>query len=435
MDFKKIKKQFDKKNENLNDRGERETNEKIKPKTNEMYDNLRYHISKMSNDDESYRQKMMKLNKSYVKKDELRQKMPSTTSMLRTNLNRDNAMEDTLAYPRSFQLVKKSVAREDNMIEPVKYRDAVEEMDFDNLISKLNNILTEKAKELQFIIQNTEKSGPVNLSSSKIRNYYDKFTNNGAVIAEYNNLMRTYLKPSLAKNSKIIYQSKLQQLNPLISTLEFGCREVIDNLTTSRSQYAVDTGAEAVVLLNSQSLYNSIKNQLNSNSFKLLDQSQLQASLRDVVADLPYTTQASLKNIINSDNRKQISLIKPELAENKLGFYKSIIGELLYIKYETQPTSRQINLELSKIMKISPNDVVGQIKLLINQLDSDIHTDAYNESVLLNDAENDLLSLSPIDFAGRDAQQQIIEQHKADLSRYGDLIDKLASLENKLVNG
>jgi hypothetical protein len=296
MDFKKIKKQFDKRNENLNDRGERETNEKIKPKTREMYDNLRYHISRMSNDDESYKQKMMKLNKNYVKKDELRQRMPSTTSMLRTNLNRDNAMEDTLAYPRSFQLVKKSVADEDNLIEPVKYRDVDEELNFDANIASLVSMLTEKARQLEDVLRyegiRLDRNLP-DLEERLIEKNFVAFNNMGSLLSGYNSLVREYAKPSLAKSSKVIFQSKFVELHPLLETINFGISSLIDLF--QHPVKGLVRVRECLILLHSQSIIKSMINQIDSNSYRTLDQQIMNATFKNVVADLPVDQQIAIK--------------------------------------------------------------------------------------------------------------------------------------------
>lgn len=296
MDFKKIKKQFDKRNENLNDRGERETNEKIKPITKGMYDNLRHHISRMSNDDESYKQKMMKLNKSYVKKDELRQRMPSTTSMLKTNLNRDNAMEDTLAYPRSFQLVKKSVADEDNLIEPVKYRDVDEELNFDANIASLVSMLTEKARQLEDVLRYEglrQEDGLQPLDEKLTEKNFTLFNNMGALLSGYNSLVREYARPSLAKSSKVVFQSKFIELHPLLETINFGISSLIDLF--QHPIKGLVRVRECLILLHSQSIIKSMINQIDSNSYRTLDQQIMNATFKNVVADLPVDQQIAIK--------------------------------------------------------------------------------------------------------------------------------------------
>jgi hypothetical protein len=305
MNFTKIKKDFDKKNDNLNNRYEDNSIEKSKQNNKSMFDKLRQNIKRLSdNDNEEFKLKMERLNNKFVKKDNMRNLLPNKTDMLRTRLNNEAVENDRLAYPRSFKMVQKAVADEDNLIEPVKFRNVDDEMSFDSNLLNLNNILTEKARQLEDLLryEGLENSGEDIPQAQQLKMQRDAvtFNNMSTVISGYNGLVREYIKPSLAKSSKIIFQNKFVELEPILQTINFGISKLIEEFRDPvRGLKGV---REVLIYLDTQAIIKSMLDQINSKSYRLLDKNIINSAFKDAVSDLPRNEQVALKRSYMTDD-------------------------------------------------------------------------------------------------------------------------------------
>ena len=258
---------------------------------------------------------------------------------------------------------------------PEPFRDIEEEMTQDDLIATLNNILTEKARNLEYIM---DSFGDASSSQLK-RTPFESFINNGKLLSSYNSLMRAYLKPTLAKSSKIVLANKIQQLEPLFKTIEYGIHQLIIDIYQRAPAKGIQARPTDILsLIKCEALYKAIKESIYQRSYKIIDDSVINFTIRDVVRGYPLRMQEKL----NLTNDSPTPVFKYDLSntatKEKVDRYEQQIinvdGEIA--KIETNIATEEKELVGKQALVQTGKDM---IKLYKDELDKDIDSKTGNK--------------------------------------------------------
>lgn len=354
-----IKKDFDKKNINYRKMVlDNSIIEKDRIPRQRLMDTLQAKVAYLEGRNDNVSKKLDKINKNVAVKD-LNYRVPDYMRNINRYQNNGAVKDEYLQYPRTFNMIKLANTENTNDKYLEKFRDVDAEAKQDVLIETITNILTEKIKELEFLISVNGSIAP-----SQNRQIFNKFTNNGPLTTNYNQLVKLYTTPTISKSSsKEILASKFVKLNEYISAIEMGIKELLLKpgfTTPSTKNFIKDTG-EIMTLLRTEAIYRHIREQIFNNSYKMITPEELNVSLLNTVQDLSYYQQQSLrdKGILNKSLiQSNIEDTDPEL-EQLIKLWSDI-----FIKENGRdPTGGEISRIVRQFKKLNKKQIKDQLKI------------------------------------------------------------------------
>jgi hypothetical protein len=243
---------------------------------------------------------------------------------LRDRQIREVLDEDLNINRRVNDITRNKVRLSEETVAPKKTRDLEIEVSVDKLIENLNKTLEGKITALEYLLTRITR-GEGEIGDAEGRRAFNAVVNNGDFITSYNQLIRLYTQPSLARATTEMIRTKFQEIKDNIDALIYGLSESV--------QYLFELGTpdkDIFQLVRSQAIYDFVKNALyRGSSYKIIEQGDISASVPNVLADLSDVQRAELKRLSQGDLREQ-SLLKLPIAieddEKRLEALEAEIG-------------------------------------------------------------------------------------------------------------
>lgn len=320
-----------------------------------LFNNLRADVARMEGFDKKQQidNRVSKIERKAVNREREILKNPEYSSMLHQRINNDAVNSENLIYPRTLNLIKMRNRETEGQPMPEPFRDIDEEMTQDDLIASLNNILTEKARDLEYVM------GSFGDTSTQIkRSPFESFVNNGKLLSSYNSLMRAYLKPTLAKSSKVVLANKIQQLEPLFKTIEYGIHQLIIDIYDRAGTKGIQARpTDLLSLLKCEAVYRAIKESIYQRSYKIIDEDVINFTIRDVVRGYPDRVQVKLFMV----NDNPTPVFKYDLKNTDADILTgNIIGQIKDIEKTLLSVASTINTEEKNNVGREGNKLKGQ---------------------------------------------------------------------------
>ena len=231
---------------------------------------------------------------------------------LRNKQIREVLDEDMNVNRRVFDREKEQVRVFQENILPKKTRDMEAEIGVDKLVEGINKILENKLSSLEYLL--SKITGSSDIGDAEGRRSYNAIISNGDFITAFNQLVRVYTTQGISRNSQEIIKVKFQEIKPNIDAIIYGIEELI--------QYLFESGKsdkEIFQLVRSQAVYQIVKDQLyRSASYKIIEQGDIEVSIKEVLAELSDVQRAELKDISGRDITERSLLKLPiEIGDNE----------------------------------------------------------------------------------------------------------------------
>jgi len=202
--------------------------------------------------------------------------------------------EDMNINRQVFDREKEQVRVFQEDVLPKKTRDIEAEISVDKLIETLNKILENKLTSLEYLL--SKIVGTKDIGDAEGRRSYNNVINNGDFIIAYNQLVRVYTLSGLSRASQEAIKVKFQEIKPNLDAIVYGLQELIQYLFESGK-----TDKDIFQLVRSQAVYELVNKQLyTGTSFKNIDQTDINISVKEVLSDLSDVQRAELKDISES---------------------------------------------------------------------------------------------------------------------------------------
>ena len=222
---------------------------------------------------------------------------------LRDRQIREILDEDKIINQRVFDREKEQVRVFDEVVLPKKTRDVDAEIGVDKLIESINKILENKISSLEYLL--SKITSTKDIGDAEGRRSYNNIISNGDFITAFNQLVRIYTTVGISRNSQEIIKVKFQEIKPNIDAIIYGIEELV--------QYLFESGKsdkEIFQLIRSQAVYQIVKDQLyRSSSYKIIEQGDIQVSIREVLSELSEVQRMELRDISEGEFTER-SLLK-----------------------------------------------------------------------------------------------------------------------------
>jgi len=200
--------------------------------------------------------------------------------------------EDRRIYHQVFDREKEQARVFNEVVSPKGERDISTEVKVDSEIDRLKGLLDNKIVIGEGIIAPRVGKDPKGKD-------LERFNLSVADITRtYNDIVRNAIRPDVRSSTRDMVKTKLQELNSLINTLVYLVPEVmldvIRNPPVAGGMNADFNKMRAVIpvlgsLLNQYGVYATISKQLSRNSFKPIDNYDIQASINNFINSRPIT--------------------------------------------------------------------------------------------------------------------------------------------------
>jgi hypothetical protein len=187
-------------------------------------------------------------------------------------------------------LQNKQVQQFSESLKPKNQRDLGTEVNVDKAVENINRTLEAKLGALEFVVQNINpqnRGGDQDLATAVNRNtFYNSLSqvnNSGDVIPLWNSIVRSYQVQGISRETQQVLKVKVQELSPNLEAINYGLNQAIDTIF----EYRIMRPQFAVVIFNllrTLSVYNEIKNQVDSNPprFEILSVELLDRAFRNI---------------------------------------------------------------------------------------------------------------------------------------------------------
>jgi len=194
-----------------------------------------------------------------------------------------------------FERQKQSVKQFDDNAKPKTMRDTEAEISVDKGLEQMKIVLNKKVQTLDYFISNINSFKGFDPKSTtkneRVRETLTSITNYGDVLTAYNNIVRAYTKQGLSDTSKMIIQTKFQEIDPELKALIFGMNEVLNYLFGSEGISSVVNRIDKSVfgILHSLSVYRCIADQLKVNNYKVIENIDMETSFKQILSEQSET--------------------------------------------------------------------------------------------------------------------------------------------------
>lgn len=214
------------------------------------------------------------------------------TNDLRNRQVREILDEDINIYKQVIDRQFKSVEAYDEIVSEKKERDLEAEVSIEKIILQLQLKLQREVQQAEYLLSASEQRWDERKNDKDIDNLY---SHTGEILTLYNSAMRLYLKAGLSKDSQESIKIKLLQLNqPLNASLQ-ALESVIDFMF---SNGYVDN--KLFWIFNTKSILETIKNQINGTRFKIIDNSDIMATFKNLAGLQSQERIKILKELMNT---------------------------------------------------------------------------------------------------------------------------------------
>jgi hypothetical protein len=216
--------------------------------------------------------------------------------------------------------------------------------------------------------------------------------------------LRAYIKPTLAKSSKIVLANKIQQLEPLFKTIEFGIHQLIIDIYDRATLKGIQARpTDLLSLIKCEAIYKAIKESIYQRSYKIIDEDVINFTIKDVVRGYPDRVQVKLFMV----NENPTPVFKYDfkntdadiLANNIIGQIKDVEKTLLSVASAIS-TEEKDNINRENVKIKGQNAIAGWE----NELKTKISTKT-GKALSVNDIKNrrDAIAKTQQQILGLDA--------------------------------
>ena len=308
------------------------------------------------------------------------------TNDLRNRQVREILDEDINIYKQVIDRQFKSVEAYDEIVSEKKERDLEAEVSIEKIILQLQLKLQREVQQAEYLLSASEQRWDERKNDKDIDNLY---SHTGEILTLYNTAMRLYLKAGLSKDSQESIKIKLLQLNqPLNASLQ-ALESVIDFMF---SNGYVDN--KLFWIFNTKSILETIKNQINGTRFKIIDNSDIMATFKNLAGLQSQERIRILKDLMNTTTPLKIRTFfnyplddydlmdKVQQLESEMGVDMSKVKGVPIARAQFLVDEAQKNIPQYKVLsqrKSELESIIDEKERELVDLDLDI-TDADNIS-------------------------------------------------------
>ena len=367
--------------------------------------------------------------------------------------------EDLNLGRRVFAMTEKQVKAFDESVLPKGNKDIQSEIAVDKLLEALQRLLESKTIALETLLSRAGKQKDI---KGEFRDAYNRVVINGDVVSLFNQVI-SVLNSNLARTSYDSIKVKLQDLKPNIDAIDYGLGQLIQSFFAA----GVVEEKQIARLTQAQAVYRLIRNQLNTTQYRLINPSEIDVGVREVLSELSEFQRSTLLEFQNSPVAEDKSLLnlpitldqnrqRIQALESELGFTLPVrlkekldrlqpsdekeafenIKELQLAKGtslaslendynvtrqqyddEANELERSIPLlkkRLKKMRQVYSKRSEYAFSILENEKDGEYSTDARGELDEVNELGNELYNLETL-LEDKEARQQMIEMDKENL--------------------
>jgi hypothetical protein len=214
------------------------------------------------------------------------------TNDLRNRQIREILDEDIGIYKQVMDRQFKSVEAYKEEVSGKKERDLEAEVSIEKIIQQLQIKLQREVQQAEYLLSSSEQRWDERKNDKDIDNIY---SHTGEILTLYNSAMRLYLKVGLSKDSQESIKIKLMQLLPFLNASNQALESVIDFMF---SNGYVDN--KLFWIFNTKSILETIKNQIEGSRFKIIDNSDVMATFKNLAGLQSQERIQILKRLMNT---------------------------------------------------------------------------------------------------------------------------------------
>ena len=200
-------------------------------------------------------------------------------------------------------ITKRQVSVFPDTLKPKTQRDMDTEVNVDKAIESINRTMEAKLTSLESMIgflefQNVGLAGAP-IKQANIIPFQNAFTNainTGDIIPLWNSVVRFYQKSGLSKQSQEMIKTKVLELEPNLEALMYGFQQTVDKVFQTRI-FSDQIGMKMLDFLRTQSVYQLIKQQVDTSAFELISVSQLDTAFKNIFNDLTQDQRELLQSM------------------------------------------------------------------------------------------------------------------------------------------
>jgi len=211
---------------------------------------------------------------------------------LRNRQIREILDEDIGIYKQVIDRQFKSVGAYKESVSLKKERDIEAEVSIEKIIQQLQLKLQREVQQVEYLLSASEQRWDERKNDKDIDNVYNM---TGEILTLYNTAMRLYLKVGLSKDSQESIKIKMMQLNPALNASLQALESIVDFMF---SNGYVDN--KLFWVFNTKSILQTIKDQIDDSRFKIIDNSDVMATFKNLAGLQSQERIQILKGLMSS---------------------------------------------------------------------------------------------------------------------------------------
>jgi hypothetical protein len=291
------------------------------------------------------------------------------TNDLRNRQIREILDEDIGVYKQVMDRQFKSVEAYKEEVSGKKERDLEAEVSIEKIIQQLQIKLQREVQQAEYLLSSSEQRWDERKNDKDIDNIY---SHTGEILTLYNSAMRLYLKAGLSRDSQESIKIKLMQLLPFLNASNQALESVIDFMF---SNGYVDN--KLFWIFNTKSMLETIKNQIEGSRFKIIDNSDVMATFKNLAGFqsqeriqilkrlMDTTTPLKIRTFFNYplddyDLMDKVQQLEAEMGVDFSNFKKNIKGVPIQ-KTLLMIDEAQKNIPLYKVASQRISELVSEV--------------------------------------------------------------------------
>jgi len=211
---------------------------------------------------------------------------------LRNRQIREILDEDIGIYKQVIDRQFKSVGAYKESVSLKKERDIEAEVSIEKIIQQLQLKLQREVQQVEYLLSASEQRWDERKNDKDIDNVYNM---TGEILTLYNTAMRLYLKVGMSKDSQESIKIKMMQLNPALNASLQALESIVDFMF---SNGYVDN--KLFWVFNTKSILQTIKDQIDESRFKIIDNSDVMATFKNLAGLQSQERIQILKGLMSS---------------------------------------------------------------------------------------------------------------------------------------
>jgi len=125
---------------------------------------------------------------------------------------------------------------------------------------------------------------------------FQEVLNTGVIVSQWNTIVRYYTKPGLSKQSQEMIKVKVKDLEPNLEAILYGLDQVVEALFEF-NRFTDLIGMKILEVLRSTSIYQIVKQQVDTSSFELISVAMMDTSFKNIFAGLSQQRRELLSEV------------------------------------------------------------------------------------------------------------------------------------------